>query len=86
MSRGRKSKTKWSPLWLDRFFVVAVFRALGLGESGEGNFVAEVRFHELGKLGLQFFRCGKWRVLIHGVKARRERHALRRNLSSSFAM
>ena len=65
MSRGRKSKTKWSPLWGDRFFVVAFLRAFGLGESGEGDLVAEVRFHELGKLGLQFFRCRKWRVLIH---------------------
>jgi hypothetical protein len=48
-----------------RFFVVAFLRALGLGESGERDFVAEVRFHELGKLGLQFFRCRKWRILIH---------------------
>ena len=65
MSRGRKSKTKWSPDLFDRFLFVAGLGLFGLGEGREGDFVAEVRFHELGELGLQFFRCGKWRILIH---------------------
>ena len=55
MSRGRKSKTKWSPLWFGRLLFVAGLGALGLGVSGKRNLVAEVRFHELGELGLQFF-------------------------------
>ena len=41
-----------------------VVGALWLGEGCEGNLVAKVRFHELGELGLQFFRCGERRVLI----------------------
>ena len=48
--------------------LVAGLGALGLGEGREGNFVAEVRFHELGELGLEFFRCGKGRILIHAIK------------------
>ena len=38
------------------FFVVPASAALGLGESRERDLVAEVRFHELRELGLQFFR------------------------------
>ena len=51
-----------------RFLVVAFLGALGLGEAGERNLLPEVRFHELGELALQFFRCWEWRVLIQWTK------------------
>ena len=64
---------------------VAGLGALGLGEGREGNFVTEVRFHELGELGLEFFRCGKGRILIHATKRAARKDALA-NLTSSSAM
>src|SRR4029453_12531865 len=82
---GQEIKDEMVAALSDRFFIVAFLRALGLGEGCEGDLVAEVRFHELGKLGLQFFRRRKWRVLIHRVRTWRERRAAE-NLSSSLAM
>ena len=41
---------------LPRWLFLLRLGALGLGESGEGNLVTEVGFHEFGELGLQFFR------------------------------
>jgi hypothetical protein len=51
-----------------RLLFFAGFRAIDLGKRGEGNLLAKVRFHELGKLGLEFFRRRKWRCLIQDGK------------------
>ena len=39
-----------------RLLLGAGFHHFRLGVGGERNLVAEVRFHELGQLGFQFFR------------------------------
>ena len=62
----------------DRFLFVAGLGPFRLREGCEGNLVPEVRFHELGELGLQFFRCGKWWILIHQVRRGARCHALTR--------
>ena len=41
---------------LVRLFLDARFGRVGLSESRDRNAIAEVRFHELGNLRLQFFR------------------------------
>ena len=50
-----------------RLFLAAGFGRFRLGEGRERNLVAEVRFHELGELRLQFFRRWKWRILRHVI-------------------
>ena len=57
MSRGRKLKVELLVVGLPVAFLIGSrLDRVRLGERGECNPVAEVRFHELGELGFQFFR------------------------------
>ena len=53
-----------------RLFVLGCPSWLRLHERLNGNTIAEVLFHELGDLRLQFFRRGKWRRILFHVERR----------------
>src|SRR5207253_4323547 len=70
--------------WL---FLRAGLRSFRLRVSRKRNLVAEIRFHEFGKLCLKFFWRRKWRILAHRWVPRARRSESREaNLASTILL